>query len=60
MAEKKYDWLEDPFNEEKSKKELEEAKRSQNKGLLVVLIVVIVVMLGLFATCNAAAILVGA
>ena len=60
MADKNYDWLEDPFNEEKSKKELEEAKRSQNKGLLVVLIVVAVVMLGLFATCNAAAVLVGA
>lgn len=55
-----YDWLEDPFNEEKSKQELEEAKKSRNRGLLIVLVVAVVLIVCLFASCNAAAIFISA
>ena len=61
MADKKtYDWLEDPFNDEKTDKELEEAKRSNNRTLLIVLAVVVVFLIGMFASCNAVSVLFGA
>lgn len=50
---KQYDWLEDPFDEEKSKRELEEAKKSQSRGILIVLAIVIVVIVVIVGSCNA-------
>ncbi len=56
MSKSDYDWLEDPFNEEKSKQELEEARKSNNRGLLLVLVVAIVVIfviVSILGSCSA-------
>ncbi len=50
MANKKskdeeYDWLEDPFDEEKQAADLEEARRAQRRSCLVVAIILIVIVL---------------
>lgn len=40
-----YDWIDDPFDDEKSARELEMAQRSQSKGCLVGVVVGIIAVI---------------
>ncbi len=46
--EQEYDWLEDPFNEEKAAQELERAQSAQRRGCIVAVIVVLAALIVLF------------
>lgn len=50
---REYDWIDDPFDEEKEAKDLLKAKKAHNLGCLVVALVILVLFgLMIFAGCS--------
>lgn len=49
-----YNWLDDPFNDEKAAQELEQARKSKNTGCLILLLAILALIIILsIASCGA-------